>query len=125
MYTHMYTHLQVFPHEYRRALAEADAIQKAEEEQKAAIKAAGEGCQGFFVASPRVQGFRSLSERKTSRAQCVCSGTVVSTSCMRCGLLCLSIRGLANSTQLNGLVGDDLLLDTHTSRASTYANGQP
>jgi hypothetical protein len=38
---------QVFPHEYRRALAEADAIKKAEEEQKAAIKAAGE--RGFGV----------------------------------------------------------------------------
>lgn len=34
--------LQVFPHEYQRAMAEAAAIKKAEEEQKAAIKAAGE-----------------------------------------------------------------------------------
>jgi hypothetical protein len=34
--------VQVFPHEYRRALAEGDAVRKAEEEQKAAIKAAGE-----------------------------------------------------------------------------------
>lgn len=33
--------LQVFPHEYQRAMAEAAAIKKAEEEQKAAIKAAG------------------------------------------------------------------------------------
>jgi glutamate synthase (NADPH/NADH) len=32
---------KVFPHEYRRALQEAAAIKKAEEEQKAAIKAAG------------------------------------------------------------------------------------
>jgi hypothetical protein len=32
----------VFPHEYRRALAESDTIKKAEEEQKAAIKAAGQ-----------------------------------------------------------------------------------
>eukprot|EP00879_Flechtneria_rotunda_P003043 GHRR01003263.1.p1 GENE.GHRR01003263.1~~GHRR01003263.1.p1 ORF type:complete len:2008 (+),score=728.67 GHRR01003263.1:1512-7535(+) len=32
---------KVFPHEYQRALAEAAAIKKAEEEQKAAIKAAG------------------------------------------------------------------------------------
>jgi hypothetical protein len=32
----------VFPHEYRRAMEEAAAVTKAEEEQKAAIKAAGE-----------------------------------------------------------------------------------
>jgi hypothetical protein len=37
----------VFPHEYRRALAESDTIKKAEEEQKAAIKAAGQYCLGF------------------------------------------------------------------------------
>jgi hypothetical protein len=34
--------LQVFPHEYRRAMQEAAAVKKAEEEQKAAIKAAGD-----------------------------------------------------------------------------------
>lgn len=40
--------LKVFPHEYRRALAEAEAIRKAEEEQRAAIKAAGlEGVDAF------------------------------------------------------------------------------
>lgn len=51
--------MQVFPHEYRRALAEADAIQKAEEEQKAAIKAAGEGCQGFCGLA-QGSGFQDL-----------------------------------------------------------------
>ena len=50
---------QVFPHEYRRALAEADTVRKAEEEQKAAIKAAGEGFR-FYGLGPRVQGFRDL-----------------------------------------------------------------
>lgn len=34
--------IQVFPHEYQRALAEAQVIVKAEEEQKSAIKAAGQ-----------------------------------------------------------------------------------
>ena len=50
---------QVFPHEYRRALAEADTVRKAEEEQKAAIKAAGEGFR-FYGLGPRVQSFRDL-----------------------------------------------------------------
>lgn len=36
--------IQVFPHEYQRAMAEGEAIKKAEEAQKAAIQAAG-GCQ--------------------------------------------------------------------------------
>jgi hypothetical protein len=39
----------VFPHEYRRALAESDTIKKAEEEQKAAIKAAGKGSLYFML----------------------------------------------------------------------------
>eukprot|EP00878_Enallax_costatus_P000131 GHUV01000172.1.p1 GENE.GHUV01000172.1~~GHUV01000172.1.p1 ORF type:complete len:2326 (+),score=665.07 GHUV01000172.1:565-6978(+) len=39
---------KVFPHDYQRALAEAEAVKKVEEEQKAAIKAAGlEGVDAF------------------------------------------------------------------------------
>jgi hypothetical protein len=35
------TSRQVFPHEYRRAMEEAEAVKKAEEEQRRAIQAAG------------------------------------------------------------------------------------
>ena len=61
----------MFPHEYRRAMAEATAIKKAEEEQKAAIKAAGGPW--WLGLTPYLQQLRETWDgNKSSTIEMVC-----------------------------------------------------